>query len=432
MKPTLKLTLLLVFGIFILVANSCTDIDDNLKLVNAEEVIKKDSDLYQILQNVTTTSDDPLVKITCIDFIYPLTLQIYDTDLQVIGTITIVGDDNFSAFLGDLPDNQSISISYPIATTLADGTVFSVANNTELKIAIDNCSKEDIISYCGGLFGGSPHCVWIVPYFEDADNKYSGGIFDTNNDGTLHFDFDGTTYNGTWTFLYVNNELHININLEGDSDTANYWNIDRRVHFNNDKIIIENFPKNYVLQQKCETLTPYAIGATGPAGGMVFYDKGAYSHGWRYMEISTTDSGFFEWGCLGSDIENTAVIVGKGLYNSAAIAGFHDNLDNYYMNPSVCNVANNGTVAAKNAVAFHVTGFDSYDDWFLPSQEELLAAYQNLHLAALGNFTADYYWSSTAFDANNAIAISFVDGSVNAISKIPTANIVKTRAVRYF
>jgi hypothetical protein len=30
----------------------------------------------------------------------------------------------------------------------------------------------------------------------------------------------------------------------------------------------------------------YAIGETGPAGGLIFYDKGDNSDGWRYLEAA--------------------------------------------------------------------------------------------------------------------------------------------------
>jgi hypothetical protein len=32
----------------------------------------------------------------------------------------------------------------------------------------------------------------------------------------------------------------------------------------------------------------------GPAGGYVFYDKGRYSSGWRYLELSPVEAGEFE------------------------------------------------------------------------------------------------------------------------------------------
>jgi hypothetical protein len=48
--------------------------------------------------------------------------------------------------------------------------------------------------------------------------------------------------------------------------------------------------------------------------------------------------------------------------------------------------------AAQACDALSIKGFD---DWFLPSRDELNYMYGNLHLRALGNFTNDWYWSST-------------------------------------
>jgi len=43
----------------------------------------------------------------------------------------------------------------------------------------------------------------------------------------------------------------------------------------------------------------YKIGDRGPAGGFVFYDKGDYSDGWRYLEVAPNDLGEAEWGLRG-------------------------------------------------------------------------------------------------------------------------------------
>lgn len=40
----------------------------------------------------------------------------------------------------------------------------------------------------------------------------------------------------------------------------------------------------------------YQIGETGPAGGTIFYDKGSYSNGWRYMEVAPSHQGDAKWG----------------------------------------------------------------------------------------------------------------------------------------
>lgn len=432
-NPTKKFRFpILLFLVFLL--NGCTDLDDNLILAKEEDVIKIDSELFSLISQVTTPSNEPLEEIVCIDFIYPFKVFIYNSNLEPIGTKFLVGDDDFSTFLGTLPAGQSISISYPISTTLANGDVFSVNNNTELKLAIESCSREDIVAYCNGLFGGATggttNYVWKIPYIENGYNKYTSGIFVANGDGTLHFNFDNENYNGTWVFLFVNDVFQININLEGTSQVAQDWNINRDVVLSGNEIKIIDSTNSIILRKTFETSIIYEIGDTGPAGGIVFYDKGSYSLGWRYMEAAQNDLDFLEWGCNGSLISSADnPEIGRGFYNSAAIVNYHDNLLNYYTNPAVCNILNNGTVIAKKAILFTV---NDYKDWFLPSNDELHLMYENLHLQTLGNFTNSIYWSSTGFDENNAKAIDFNNGSSILSPKIPVANTIKARAVRYF
>lgn len=398
------------------------------------EIINKDSSLFKLLKNVTTEGSNPLDEIVCIDFIYPFNLNIYNSNLDIIGTKFLSSDVQFSDFLSTLPDDQSLSISYPISTTLADGTIFSINNNEELKLAIDSCSREDILNYCNGLFGGcncpETICVWKIPYTTDGDNKYASGIFESNGNGTLNFNFNGETYTGTWIFLFVNDKLHININLSGTSHVALDWNIDREIELIDGDIIIINNPKNIVLRKTCQSIIEYEIGEVGPAGGIVFYDKGDYSLGWRYIEAANTDLDFFEWGCFGSFINNTnSTQIGYGFFNSVSISNYHDNLINYYNNPSVCNSLNNGTVVAKEGLLFEQ---NNNSDWFLPSLEELDLMYQNLYLNNLGNFSSSNYWSSTQIDGENAMTIDFTNGNNVLKTKIPAQNNIKARAIRYF
>ena len=430
---TCALFLLLIFS-----SSSCTsDFDDNISAANpiaAPEIIKQNSDLFALITKVTTPSENVLNEIVCIDFLYPVSLQIYDEDLNVIGIKILSNDAEFSAFLGTLPDNLSLSISYPISTVVADESTFSVNNNSELKLAIESCSQDDIVNYFNGLFGGNQNattrCAWKVPYTVDGNNTYAGGIFETNYDGSLKFTFKGVAYNGTWNFLFLNDEFHMNINLEGDSEVASDWNIDRKTVYSGTGLRLTNSPKDYVLEQSCESQLEYAIGETGPSGGIVFYDKGFYSLGWRYIEVAAKDSGFFEWGCLNSDVaEAIATEIGSGLLNTAAIVNFHDQLSNYYLNPAVCNVLNNGTVAAQEAV---VENFGHYTDWYLPSAAELQLIYQNVHLAHLGNFAGTAYWTSTQASISEAKTVNFSSGETLALPKISASNIINTRVIRYF
>ncbi|TGD56964.1 hypothetical protein [Flavobacterium humi] len=433
----LSLLLFLVFTI-----HGCSDLDDNLwkeesNEIRKEDLIAKDSELYNLIAQVTTTTNNPMEDIVCIDFVYPLQLIVYDANLAPITTVSIIGDANFSAFLGNLAPDQYISISYPMSTTLSNGTVFTVNNNTELKLALDSCTEEDILLQCNGICSGGGGAgfgksFWKVPYTENSDNTYTSGVFSMNPDGTFTFEYDDASYAGTWNFLLINHALKININMEGTSEVAQYWNFNGGVSLGLNEMSFYNPNSDSIIRmvKEYEYTTPYTIGATGPGGGIVFYDKGSYSKGWRYLEAAPYDTFYFEWGCSGSSIPKAEHSgVGRGLFNSAAIVNYHNSLQNYYTNPSVCNAANNGSVVAKKALLFTNNNLGG---WFLPSHDELGLLYQNLHAQGLGSFDNGLYWSATQTDALNVKVIDFGTGNSNIAPKLPLIENVKARVVRAF
>jgi hypothetical protein len=174
-------------------------LDENT--VSNTEKIKKNSELHTLLEKVTSKNKNTNDTIACIDFICPFVLIVYDENLASIGTKIVTSGNQFSEFLGKLPIEQSISISYPISTTKDNNTVFTVNNNKELKIAIDSCSKADIIAYCNSLFGGcnceEEICIWKIPYSIGNNNKYASGFFESNKGGTLSFNYDDIKLKGT-------------------------------------------------------------------------------------------------------------------------------------------------------------------------------------------------------------------------------------------
>ena len=266
MKKFLK-----ILPIFLLLLNSScqnNDMDDLLKL---PEIIKKEDELFELIENITKDNNDPTNSITCIDFVYPFQLLIYNQNLQVINQVTLTGDDMFSNLLGNLPNNNFISISYPLQTTLADGTVFNVNNNAELKLAIDACSKEDIIANCGGLFG-SPQgtCVWKVPFIDNQNNDFAGAVFTANPDGTINIFYLNETYTGTWIFLFINDDkLYLNINISGNSSVATAWNLNYDIlTFEENKIVIKANNITRTLIKTCKDSEDYNIGDIGPKGGI--------------------------------------------------------------------------------------------------------------------------------------------------------------------
>lgn len=70
---------------------------------------------------------------------------------------------------------------------------------------------------------------------------------------------------------------------------------------------------------------------------------------------------------------------------------------------------------------------NGYDDWYLPSRDELFKLYINRSL--IGNFSNENYWTSTETADNIACYVDFVNGSQNCSFKNYAMNV---RAVRTF
>lgn len=123
----------------------------------------------------------------------------------------------------------------------------------------------------------------------------------------------------------------------------------------------------------------YVVGETGQAGGIVFYDKGSYSDGWRYLEAAQNDqsnSNGIYWYIVNKPVITTGTSIGSGKGNTVAIIA----------------AQGSGSYAAR--LCKDLTLGD-YSDWFLPSKDELNLMYTNLKVAGLGRFGDLWYWSSS-------------------------------------
>ena len=132
----------------------------------------------------------------------------------------------------------------------------------------------------------------------------------------------------------------------------------------------------------------YSIGDTGPAGGFVFYDQGSYSDGWRYLEAAPSDidvSGDYThvWGGHGTSVGATGTAIGTGQANTAAIVATYGSSEPY---------AGTGNYAARLCDQYDYGG---YDDWFLPSKDELEQLCAHAQTFLVGGFASDLYWSSS-------------------------------------
>ncbi len=169
-----------------------------------------------------------------------------------------------------------------------------------------------------------------------------------------------------------------------------------------------------------ESTIEYAVGSAGPAGGIIFYDKGYYSNGWRYLEVSPSDittsaTTKCVFDCYeataNSDIRatGTSTIIGSGKINTEMLVETRKE--------SAYNKSEDGgditsDYAAKKCLDYTYGG---YDDWFLPSKEELNLIYVNLYKQGLGSFASNGYWSSSESDCKFAWYQDFSNGNQSAI-----------------
>jgi TolB-like protein len=146
----------------------------------------------------------------------------------------------------------------------------------------------------------------------------------------------------------------------------------------------------------------YKVGDTGPAGGIIFYDRGFIANGWRYLEAAPATTEFTaEWGADQQDVHGTETAVGSGKRNTQIIV---ERLKQYGENER----------AAQICDSMDINGFT---DWFLPSIGELNLMYENLKQKGLGGFKTRYdfqdltsfYWSSSQIDEYKAWYLVFSD-----------------------
>jgi hypothetical protein len=144
-------------------------------------------------------------------------------------------------------------------------------------------------------------------------------------------------------------------------------------------------------------------------GGIVFYVDESGQHGLVTSTINQSNS--MRW-FNGSFVETaaTGIKTGTGFKNTEAII----------ISQEV------GVYAASICDKLELNG---YNDWFLPSKDELNLLYMQKAAGVIGDFENDFYWSSTENSYNGAWSQSFSNGSNSSANKDGAYDV---RAIRAF
>ncbi len=140
----------------------------------------------------------------------------------------------------------------------------------------------------------------------------------------------------------------------------------------------------------------YQIGDTGPAGGIIFITPSTSGNStglWFEAAPTTWYSGtqdapdIYYWRCSGTNVTNGATAIGTGKTNTEA----------FMTNGCGVSATDSGLYIASTLV------LNGYDDWFIPSEDELNEMYINKTALGISSSGIRIYWSSTdtVFDISN-------------------------------
>ena len=164
----------------------------------------------------------------------------------------------------------------------------------------------------------------------------------------------------------------------------------------------------------------YSIGSIGPAGGWIFYiNPSADEDGWTYLEAAPADlDGDFKWSTVLESSGADGTAAGTGYGNTQAIVS-----------------QNEYTESAAQACINHHVPHNSmvFDDWFLPSKDELNYMYLNLKAVGSGGFYNKSYWSSSEHSKTTAWSQHFNNGTEEGDTPNPNKELERSvRPVRSF
>ena len=184
----------------------------------------------------------------------------------------------------------------------------------------------------------------------------------------------------------------------------------------------------------------YVVGDTGPAGGKIFYVKnGALYPDWKYLEVSPDELAKCRWisdidpdqdpseAALKFDAAVRRMGIGEGKANTIEILN---------MLKLTQFTGNTAAPAAQAADNYSKNGFD---DWFLPSHDELSTLFHSHVITTDAPPGGKFYWSSTQVVDGNpngrndcAWAIRFdIEDTINEENKSSDQRTF-VRPVRFF
>lgn len=224
-------------------------------------VIEDEDELENFVE--ACTDENPVNE--CVDFQYPITFSIYNTDFQIINTVTLQSDFELYVFLENL-ENESeggvlASLNFPITMVYLNGDTVEVNSNQELQNVIeeaeefcddddeDDCSEQEIeedLMECSWQIvaynGDDNFLPYHLNFVAGGDLQITGGNF---NESLL----------GSWSMATTNQGLVLTLSelANFSDDLEGEWLV---VDCDDDRLELirenENSSVQIVMEQECD------------------------------------------------------------------------------------------------------------------------------------------------------------------------------------
>lgn len=201
-----------------------------------EIIITSQQQLEALIDDCVGENEDD-DDIECIDFVYPVSFSIYNTDFQVIDTVTINDDEALHDFLEDLDGPILASLDFPVSLVTASGETVVVNSNQELEVAIsdadgtcdedddydwndddDDCTEENIEL-------NLKECLWDISDYDNS-NLFSDYYidFNVNYEFTVLDENSNAIHDGTWSVAQDGAVITLTFTTDWE-DLAGDWTI---------------------------------------------------------------------------------------------------------------------------------------------------------------------------------------------------------------
>lgn len=199
-------------------------------------VVQNEEELHDAIESCG--QDDGFDEIDCISLVYPININVYDSNNQIANTIAIASNSSLFNFLANLNSTTYVAIKFPIAALNSGGQTVQLNSNAELTAFMENAIAE-----CDDDTGGGANNetalrqllssgTWNISYcYYDNENEtsyYAGYNFTFNSNESVVAQKGASSTTGQWDVHNDDGYLRLDIHsFEGSvmDDIETNWRV---------------------------------------------------------------------------------------------------------------------------------------------------------------------------------------------------------------